>query len=308
MQHIHGPDCGYSSSAIDRRRFLAAGLGVAALLSARRTTASTISADRNAIPACVLSGEQTEGPYYVDRLLLRQDITEGKPGTPLRLRITVLDATRCSPLRNAAVDLWHCDASGIYSGYTKNNPDRGFGGGPGSPPPGPPPDDRPPMRQTEVQMGEAPRSRFTPGFPPPFRRGPSDNKTFFRGVQLTDVGGVAEFATIYPGWYVGRAVHIHLKVWTNGRSAGGRYEGGHACHTGQLFFPEDVTDTIARQGPYHAHRAPRTLLQEDDIYGHQASPDCLVTLARNDKRSLESGFVATAVLGVNPLLQPAQRR
>ncbi len=296
----------YIHSAIDRRQFLTTGLGAAgaAILSPRRASALVSFTERNATPACTLSREQTEGPYYVDRRILRSNITEGKPGTPLRLRITVLDATRCVPVQKAAVDLWHCDASGIYSGYTKNNPDSGFGGGPGGPRPGPPPGGGPPRRPTTFLGGRDPGPPSQPGFPPPGRSGPSDNKTFFRGIQITDEAGTVEFATIYPGWYVGRSVHIHMKVWTNGATVSGKYEGGHACHTGQLFFPEDVTDTIARQQPYREHHARRTLLQEDDIYNGQAGPDCLVRLEPADKRSLEQGFLATAVLAINPLLTP----
>ena len=88
-------------------------------------------------PSCVFNPEQEEGPYYVDRELLRSDITEGKVGVPLRVRVTVVNAKTCAPIPNAALDIWHCDAGGVYSGYTKINP--GFGPGPGGRPPGPPP-------------------------------------------------------------------------------------------------------------------------------------------------------------------------
>ena len=67
--------------------------------------------------SCTLYPEQTEGPYYVAGDLLRSDLREGKPGTPLTLDLLVLSSDGCSPLANAAVDIWHCDAGGIYSGY-----------------------------------------------------------------------------------------------------------------------------------------------------------------------------------------------
>jgi protocatechuate 3,4-dioxygenase beta subunit len=66
--------------------------------------------------ACVLAPEQTEGPYYVDDAAVRRNVTDGKPGVPLSLRLRVVDASTCKPVRNAAVEIWHCDAVGAYSG------------------------------------------------------------------------------------------------------------------------------------------------------------------------------------------------
>src|SRR5438309_1472658 len=62
----------------------------------------------------------------------------------------------------------------------------------------------------------------------------TSNRTFLRGVQVTDGSGQVTFKTIYPGWYMGRATHIHLKV----------YVGGNAVHTGQLFFNESANDAV----------------------------------------------------------------
>lgn len=66
--------------------------------------------------ACVLTPEGTEGPYYLDLDLNRADITDGRPGAPLRLGITLVDATSCRPIEGGAVDIWHADAGGLYSG------------------------------------------------------------------------------------------------------------------------------------------------------------------------------------------------
>ena len=64
----------------------------------------------------------TEGPYYIDPKLVRDDITEGKEGVALELVLQVVDAT-CQPLAGARVDVWHCDASGNYSGYASQGSD-----------------------------------------------------------------------------------------------------------------------------------------------------------------------------------------
>jgi protocatechuate 3,4-dioxygenase beta subunit len=68
---------------------------------------------------CVLAPEQTEGPYYVEDAALRRNVTEGKAGTALTLRLTVANASTCKPIKGAAVEIWHCDASGVYSGVSQ---------------------------------------------------------------------------------------------------------------------------------------------------------------------------------------------
>lgn len=67
-------------------------------------------------PDCVLTPEQEEGPFYIDLARVRRDIVEDRPGVPLALALTVVDSNTCEPIRDAAVDIWHCDALGVYSG------------------------------------------------------------------------------------------------------------------------------------------------------------------------------------------------
>ncbi len=72
---------------------------------------------------CLIIPEVTEGPYYFDPKLERVDVTEGRPGVPARVRLQVVDAN-CSVLEGARVDIWHCDATGVYSGYAGQGDDR----------------------------------------------------------------------------------------------------------------------------------------------------------------------------------------
>ena len=67
--------------------------------------------------SCAVTPELTEGPYYFDVDSIRSDITEDREGTPLRLALRVRDAGSCEPIENAVVDVWHCDAGGLYSGF-----------------------------------------------------------------------------------------------------------------------------------------------------------------------------------------------
>jgi protocatechuate 3,4-dioxygenase beta subunit len=73
-------------------------------------------AGATARPDCVLTPEQEEGPFYIDLAQVRKDIVEDRLGVPLALALTVVDSDTCEPIRDAAVDIWHCDALGVYSG------------------------------------------------------------------------------------------------------------------------------------------------------------------------------------------------
>ena len=76
------------------------------------------SNSKQTTPSCILSPEQTQGPFYFNVDQVRKDITENKPGTLLHLVLTVVSASNCKPIQDAIVDIWHADAEGMYSGYT----------------------------------------------------------------------------------------------------------------------------------------------------------------------------------------------
>ena len=184
------------------------------------------------VVACVLTPELTEGPYYVDGAKLRRDITEGKAGLPLQLNLKVVNASSCKVVRNAAVDIWHCDASGVYSGAVAGNP----------------------------------------------------GTNFLRGLQKTNAKGIATFKTIYPGFYPGRAVHVHVKVHVR----------GNVVHTGQLFFPAAVTNAVYAKQPYSGHgTTPDTSNAADSIYRNGGNKG-LLKLVKSG-----SGYVGSIAMGVH---------
>jgi protocatechuate 3,4-dioxygenase beta subunit len=182
--------------------------------------------------SCVLTAEMTEGPYYVEGDKVRRNITEGRPGVPLALRLSVLDVSTCRPIKGAAVDIWHCDAGGLYS--------------------------------EESQLG-------------------TGSQTFMRGIQRTDKNGLALFRTIYPGWYQGRTVHIHVKVFVGGRT----------IHTGQLFFPDTLTDAVYGRSPY-ARRGARSTRNANDSIFVNGGKRSLLRLARSG-----GGYVGRITMGVS---------
>ena len=181
--------------------------------------------------SCVLTPEQTEGPYYIPNEKLRRNITEGRAGTPLALQLSVVDASTCKSISGAAVDIWHADAGGVYSG---------FGSG-------------------------------------------SGNRTFMRGIQRTDAKGLARFRTVYPGWYRGRTVHIHVKV----------HVAGNVVHTGQLYFPDTLTDRVFRRAPYNRRPNRDTRNATDSVFRNGGKRSLLSV------RKTDGLYVAAITMGVH---------
>jgi len=113
-----------SSVTLSRRRALGliavtAGGGVFLPAAARAAQASPyagLALFDGGAGVCAIAPEVTEGPFYFDPKLERADVTEGKKGVSLNVRLQIVDAS-CRPLAGARVDIWHCDAQGAYSGY-----------------------------------------------------------------------------------------------------------------------------------------------------------------------------------------------
>ncbi len=205
-----------------RRRealLLLSATGATLLAGYSNVLAGSTKSSGGKLPACIATPKQTEGPYFVDEHLQRADIrvdpSDGsvKAGVPLTLGLSIsaISSAGCSPLMGAIVDIWHCDAAGVYSDATD----------------------------------------------------PSFNtlgKKFLRGYQVTNAHGGVQFTTIYPGWYPGRAVHIHFKVRAKSKS------GRHYAFTSQLYFNDSITDRVHAHQPY-ASRGKCTLRNDgDDIY------------------------------------------
>ncbi|MFI6034084.1 intradiol ring-cleavage dioxygenase [Streptomyces sp. NPDC051315] len=237
-----------------------------------------------------LTSETTEGPYYIDADKLRQDITEDKEGIPLTLSIKVIDSETCEPLRNVAVDIWHCDALGIYSGYESLSTGGG-GGAPTGAPSGTP---------TGTPTGEPPTGAPSGGTGGGgVHEEPTDDERYLRGTWKTDRRGLVTFRTVFPGWYRGRCVHIHTKVHVDGEWTDAGYEGGHTCHTGQFFFDEESVLASAEVEPYSTSTTERTTLTEDTIYDQSGTQGGLLKL-KYDKKNIAKGVQASITVGVDP--------
>lgn len=155
------------------------------LVSCSDSDDPSLSDDDASGGSCSLTPSETEGPYPTKNpsSLEMVDIRSDRNGVLLDVEITVQDKSDgCTPLAGALVDIWHCDADGIYSEYNT-----------------------------------------------------AQSLHFLRGRQETDSEGLAKFRTIFPGWYSGRATHIHVHIYS---------ASGNSLLVTQIAFPGDVCDTV----------------------------------------------------------------
>jgi protocatechuate 3,4-dioxygenase beta subunit len=112
---------------------------------------------------------------------------------------------------------------------------------------------------------------------------------FLRGTQFTDSKGAVSFKTIYPGWYEGRATHIHFKVLLKDRNV----------LTGQMYFPDAVNEFIYANIPAYAGRLkPRAVVNANDRFANFHDPKRLSFCAIKEERDC---YAVSLVLGVDRL-------
>ncbi len=160
---------------MDRRRFIAGAGG--AILTSHASSVFGTSGIAYPNNVCRPTTRLTRGPYLTPNSPLRSDIRENSPGVAIKLELTVIDDLWCTPVADCVVDIWHCDAGGLYSGVDNIvfNPDT--------------------LRVSDQAIN-------------------MKDKSYLRGHQVTDENGKAIFTTIYPGWYMPRLAHIPVRaIW-----------------------------------------------------------------------------------------------
>lgn len=190
--------CLESRVAETRRRWVLGGLGAAAVAAGAAWVARkplTRGAFANFVDnnkfsrtsftfedseRCNLAATAVDGPFYVPTSPLRIDIRDKQIGQALHLKLKLVEATSCQPLRGAAVHIWHANALGQYSGYPSHDPDI---------------------------------IKLTPGHEPV-----ENEDQFLRGHQITDANGRVDFVTVVPAWYSFRTPHIHVKALVGPRA------------------------------------------------------------------------------------------
>lgn len=193
----------------------------------------------------------------------------------------MIDVETCEPLPNVLVDLWHANATGHYAGHG---------------------DPAPHLVDEQPQRGGA-RSGLLSAFP----RG-NDDETFLRAAWPTDKNGVAQFTSIFPGYYTGRATHVHVKIhpeWTP-LPHNSSFSIGTTAYTGQLFIDDDINIQVDKLHPYStnpiANKWGRTrnwrdsLNIFDDSHANGNNPTFDIQLLNG---VIQEGMIGSITLGVN---------
>jgi protocatechuate 3,4-dioxygenase beta subunit len=203
-------------------------------MSATDMVSDELATMLSACTVCRSWAEQDEGPYHRDAQPERRNVVEDRDGVALQLGIRLAKAKN-SPTAEAIVEIWQCDALGRYSGF-------------------PPPDS-----SVVVTAATAPRVSYL------------GDQTFLRGRQRTDGAGMVEFRTIYPGWYPGRTVHIHLMVHIEGQVL-----------TSQLYFPDETSAEVHARAPYATRSGRDTTNDSDEIFATGGDPAVLDVVPTED--------------------------
>ncbi|KAK7025320.1 hypothetical protein VNI00_016102 [Paramarasmius palmivorus] len=279
-RHLKARNCAADIAAFNARRKAKRSLAKRqeASTSASESSSTTASSTSSAAAphyttlqntTCVLAPEVTEGPYYINNELVRQNLIEDQPGVTLVLDIGVLDVDTCTPLDDVFVEIWAANATGVYSGYSASSGGGGGGeGGSGGPP------------SSSMSAGASgAEASMTMSMPSDGGMGGGGmgggsaamarNETFLRGGYTTGSGGVVELTTIYPGFYTGRTAHIHTMIHMNYSTNANGTLSSHAgtlLHIGQMFFNESWNDQVYALSPYTENtQNTRTLNDADDI-------------------------------------------
>ncbi len=234
------------------RRELVALFGASAVAAmAHRVSgqAAQAGAGPAGLPACVVVPQQTEGPYFVDEKLLRSDIRADSSTGAVKAGAPLALAIKVSQVTPEGAALRSLAHRSTCGSATRWAP----------------------IPTSSDKLFD------------------TSGQKFLRGHQITDSAGGVKFVTIYPGWYPGRAVHIHFKVRTSpaGTQA---YE-----FTSQFYFDETFTDRVHAGQPYATHSGQRTRNERDGIY-KDGGPQLTLAVAE----AAAGGYQATFDLAMKP--------
>jgi len=169
----------------------------------KEVTDFSIADNRIDSQLCNPAPSQIKGPYHLDAPE-RSNIREDRKGLDLTLKMQIVDSKTCQPVENAIVEIWHADNRGSYSGFKESRNRRKY-------------DTIDTSSLTYL----------------------SNSETFLRGGQFTDSNGLVEFQTVFPGWYVSRVAHIHLRVHYNNK----------VVLTSQVYFEDQLAKSVFATHP-----------------------------------------------------------
>lgn len=195
---------------------------------------------------CSVTNSETAGPFPTisPSSLVKSDIVMDRTGVAFTIKITVNNTkASCAALKDAIVDIWHCDKDGYYSEY----------GGTGMQS----------VNYTSVH--------------------------FLRGRQTTDENGLVTFTSIFPGWYNGRATHIHVHIYN---------ASGTSLLVTQIAFPEGANSAVAlvnasTENGYTKGLSGYTYNATDNVFSDSTANEMAAVTG-----NVSDGFVLTHTINV----------
>ncbi|RMZ83885.1 hypothetical protein DV737_g1427, partial [Chaetothyriales sp. CBS 132003] len=224
------------------------------------TDPTTLFADNS---SCVLQPDVTQGPYYVNGELIRKDIREDQEGVPLYLDLQILDTSTCEPVSDLYFDLWHANATGVYSGIVAS------GNG-----------------------NNADSSNINTTFLRGIQQTDSDGIVQF----ITNVPG--HYTGRAPHIHILSHAPADTTVLSNDTL---EIDGDTvvASHVGQLFFDQDLLTEVSALSPYTSNTQDLTLNSDDSILAEEAaSVDPFVEYALIGD-TLSDGILAWISVGID---------
>ncbi|KDN34881.1 hypothetical protein RSAG8_12068, partial [Rhizoctonia solani AG-8 WAC10335] len=209
---------------------------------------------------CIVAPEVTEGPYFVQNEFLRNDLREDQPGVDLFLDIEPWSksgpATPPASTRASLPRLPH---------WLNLSPPQPL-----------------PASTDPLFTNSATRSAIVKSELENTTGDKTDELTWLRGAYPTNDNGLVEFKTKYPGYYTGRAIHIHTIVttnWTYLTNGTVVSKSGNTRHIGQIFFDEELSDQVLATPAYQNSTQIRlenyrdAILSVQNSHGHNAFVD-----------------------------------
>ncbi|TQN67353.1 hypothetical protein CSHISOI_08089 [Colletotrichum shisoi] len=177
-----------------------------------------------------------------------------------------INTRTCRPIEDLFVEIWHANASGVYSGVASIDNGNSLST----------------LQENEEGNGER---KMTGGIV---------DESWLRGVQQTGANGVVRFKTIMPGWYLGKLSNDTLAPSSPANHS------VQASHVGQIFFDSNLLDHVAAIHPYKSNSQRRIKNDQDAVLMQESNTsDPMVQYAMMGN-GVEEGLLGWIVLGIDP--------
>ncbi|KAF6809465.1 extracellular dioxygenase [Colletotrichum plurivorum] len=211
---------------------------------------------------CVLSIETTEGPFYVEGEYVRWDLTDGEPGVVMYMDIQIIDTETCKPVPDVWVEVWHANATGVYSGIVSD----------------------------ANGAGKADPSNVLTTFHRGLQKTNAEGAVWFG----------SKFPGHYRGR--SPHVHVMTHAEGAAPLPNGTVQNNVATHAGQFFFDQELAGRVRGDALYASNAQPFLENRDDAYFRQEAEftdPVMSYVMLDHEERDIAGGIMAWKLVGVN---------